>query len=177
MWVIQSCPTLCNHMDRSPPGSSVFGILPGKNTGVGCHALLQGIFLTHGSNSGLLHCRQILYCLSHQGSTLIHGSHKCFFVWERSLFRCDLIKDLEMQWLSWIIQSNLIVKSQISLEEGSRRRFEFRQRRRHPRMEVERSTRYASDSEDGGVEPESRNAMYSGDWKRQGKKWILPENL
>lgn len=82
-----------------------------------------------------------------------------------------------MQWLSWIIQSNLIVKSQISLEEGSRRRFEFRQRRRHPRMEVERSTRYASDSEDGGVGPESRNAMYSGDWKRQGKKWILPENL
>ena len=177
MWVIQSCPTLCNHMDRSPPGSSVFGILPGKNTGVGCHALLQGIFLTHGSNSGLLHCRQILYCLSHQGSPLIHGSHKYFFVWERSLFRCDLIKDLEMRWLSWIIQSNLIVKSQISLEEGSRRRFEFRQRRRHPRMEVERSTRYASDSEDGGVGPESRNAMYSGDWKRQGKKWILPENL
>ena len=36
-------------------------------------------------------------------------------------------------------------------------------------MEVERSTRYASDSEDGGVGPESRNAMYSGDWKRQGR--------
>ena len=34
----------------------------GKNTGVGCHALLQGIFLTQGSNPGLLHCRQILYC-------------------------------------------------------------------------------------------------------------------
>ena len=41
---------------------------PGKNTGVGCHALLQGSFLTHGSNLGLLHCRQILYHLSHQGS-------------------------------------------------------------------------------------------------------------
>ena len=34
---------------------------PGKNTGVGCHSLLQGIFLTQGSNLGLLHCRQILY--------------------------------------------------------------------------------------------------------------------
>ena len=34
---------------------------PGKNTGVGFHALLQGIFLTQGSNPGLLHCRQILY--------------------------------------------------------------------------------------------------------------------
>ena len=40
---------------------------PGKNTGVGCHSLLQGIFPTLGSNLGLLHCRQILYCLSHQG--------------------------------------------------------------------------------------------------------------
>ena len=41
---------------------------PGQNTAVGCHSLLQGIFLTQGSNLGLLHCRQILYPLSHQGS-------------------------------------------------------------------------------------------------------------
>ena len=34
---------------------------PGNNTRVGCHSLLQGIFLTHGANPGLLHCRQILY--------------------------------------------------------------------------------------------------------------------
>ena len=41
---------------------------PGKNTGVGCHFLLQGIVLTQGSNVGLLHCRQSLdYLLSHQG--------------------------------------------------------------------------------------------------------------
>ena len=43
----------------------------GKNTGVGCHALLQGIFLNQGSNLHLLcllHCRQILYPLSHVGS-------------------------------------------------------------------------------------------------------------
>ena len=38
----------------------------GKNTGVGCHSLLQGIFPTQGSNLGLLHCRWILYCLNHQ---------------------------------------------------------------------------------------------------------------
>ena len=37
---------------------------PGKNTGVGCHALLQGIFPTQGLNLGLLHCKQILYHLS-----------------------------------------------------------------------------------------------------------------
>ena len=41
---------------------------PGKITGVGCHFLLQGILLTQGLNPGLLHCRQILYHLSHQGS-------------------------------------------------------------------------------------------------------------
>ena len=38
---------------------------PGKNIGVGCHFLLQGIFLTQGSNPGLLHHRQVLYYLSH----------------------------------------------------------------------------------------------------------------
>ena len=41
---------------------------PSKNTGVGSHSLLQGIFPTHGSNPGLPHCRQILYQLSHRGS-------------------------------------------------------------------------------------------------------------
>ena len=49
-----SCLRLCNLMDSSPLGSSVHGISPGKNTGVGCHALLQGIFPTQGSNPGLL---------------------------------------------------------------------------------------------------------------------------
>jgi len=43
---------------------------PGKNTGVGTHSLLQGIFQTLGLNLGLLHCRQILYHMSHQGSPL-----------------------------------------------------------------------------------------------------------
>ena len=44
---------------------------PGKNTGICCHSLLQGIFLTEGSNPGLLHCRQILYHLSHQGRAFL----------------------------------------------------------------------------------------------------------
>ena len=64
--VIQSCLTLCDLINCSPPGSLVYGDSPGKNTGVGCHALLQVIFPTQGSNPGLLHCRQILYQLSHQ---------------------------------------------------------------------------------------------------------------
>ena len=63
--VAQSCLTLCNPMDCCPPGSSVLGDSPGKNTEVGCHALLQGIFPTQGLNLGLPHCRWILYRLSH----------------------------------------------------------------------------------------------------------------
>jgi len=69
LWLVtQSCLTLCNPMDYSLSGSSVHGDSPGKNTGVSCHALLQGIFPTHGLNPGLPYCRQILYLLSHQGS-------------------------------------------------------------------------------------------------------------
>ena len=41
---------------------------PGKDVGVGSHSLLQGIFMTQGLNLVLLHCRQILYQVSHQGS-------------------------------------------------------------------------------------------------------------
>ena len=49
---------------------------PGKNTGVGSRSLLQGTFLAQGSNSGLLHCRQILHPLSHQGSQLKTRNYK-----------------------------------------------------------------------------------------------------
>ena len=69
--VAQSCPTLCDSMDCSPPGSSIHGDSPPKSTGVGCHAFLQGIFPTQGSKPGLPHGRWILYCLSHQGSPRI----------------------------------------------------------------------------------------------------------
>ena len=52
---LQSYPTLCDPRDCSLPGSSVHGGSPGKNTGAGCHALLQGIFPTQGSNPCHLH--------------------------------------------------------------------------------------------------------------------------
>ena len=52
--VALSCPTLCDPMDWSLPGSSVHGILQGKHTGVGCHAFPQVIFPTQGSNPRLL---------------------------------------------------------------------------------------------------------------------------
>ena len=53
-------------MDCRPARLLCPGNYPGKNTGVGCHFLLQGIFPTQGSNPCLPHCKQTLYCLSHQ---------------------------------------------------------------------------------------------------------------
>ena len=54
--VAHLCLTICDPMDCSPPGS---------------HSLLQGIFLTQGVNSGLLHCSDILYHLSQQGNLMV----------------------------------------------------------------------------------------------------------
>ena len=71
--VAQSCLTLCDPIDYSLYSWNS----PDKNTGVGCHSLLQGMFLTQGSNAGLPHCRQIFYCLSHQGSGSICGPLVC----------------------------------------------------------------------------------------------------
>ena len=53
--VAQSCPTLSDSMDCSPPGSSVHGIFPGKSTGVGCHCLLQSTRHTQSSNAKFIH--------------------------------------------------------------------------------------------------------------------------
>ena len=71
-------------MDCCPPGSSVHENSSGKNTGVGSHSFLQGDFLTQGLNPGLLHCRQILYHLSHQGEA--HWRYTCYFHKRHSLF-------------------------------------------------------------------------------------------
>ena len=66
--VIQSCPTLRDHMDCSLPGSSVHGILQANLHEWVAIPFSRGFFPTQGSNLGLLHSRQILYHLSHQGS-------------------------------------------------------------------------------------------------------------
>ena len=71
--VSQPCLTLCDPMDCQR-GSSVHGHFSGKNTGVGCHALLRGIFLTQGLNTGLMYCRWVLYQLRYQA--MVHGVAK-----------------------------------------------------------------------------------------------------
>ena len=55
-------------MDYSPSGSSKHGILQARILEWVCHFLLQEIFLTQESNPGLLHCRQMIYQLSYEGS-------------------------------------------------------------------------------------------------------------
>ena len=74
--VAQTCPTLCDPMDSSLTRFLRPWDFPGKNSGVGCHFLLQGIFPTQGLNPGLLHCRQMLYHLSHQGRCVQRAKRK-----------------------------------------------------------------------------------------------------
>ena len=68
--VTQLC-HLCVPMDCSPPGSPAHGDSLGKDTGVSCHALLYGVLLAQGSNTGLTQCKRILYHLSQKGSSRI----------------------------------------------------------------------------------------------------------
>ena len=96
--VTRSCPAVCNPMDCSPPGSSARGGFPGKDTGGGCHARLQGIFPTQGLNPGLPQCRWILYHLSH--SHLYPGLSDSEFP-DFSIF-CDLDR----------LRTSQIIKSQ-----------------------------------------------------------------
>ena len=70
--VAQLCPTLCDPLDCCLLGSSVHGDSPGRNTGVGYHALLQGIFPTLGLNPGLPRCRWILYQLRYNRTMTDH---------------------------------------------------------------------------------------------------------
>ena len=80
VWVCaQLCPTLCSPMDCSMPGSSVHWISR-KNTRVGCHFLLQGIFLIQGSNPHLLHW---------QADSLTVPPGKAIFL-DRGSNRCSL---------------------------------------------------------------------------------------
>ena len=58
--VAQSCPTLCDPVDYSPPGSSIHGILQARILEWVAIFFSRGIFLTQGLNPGLTHCRQML---------------------------------------------------------------------------------------------------------------------
>ena len=77
--VVQSRLTLFYPKDWSQPGSSVQGFSPGKNTGVGCHSFLQGIFPTQGSDLSLPLWGQILHHPNHQGKPVLKKG-MCYFL-------------------------------------------------------------------------------------------------
>ena len=67
-WLSLSCVQLLRPHGLKPSRLLYPWNSPGKNPGVGCHSLLQGIFPTQGLNPGLLNCRQILYHLKYLGN-------------------------------------------------------------------------------------------------------------
>ena len=87
----QSHLTLCDPMVCSPPGSSAHGILQARKLELGSHFPLEGIFPTQESNPCLLHCRQILYHLSHRGSPCVIASKKPHSTKHETLFWAALL--------------------------------------------------------------------------------------
>ena len=85
----QSCPTPCHSMTLAPPGSSVHGDSPGKNTGVSCHALLYCIFPTQESNP----------CLPHW--------HGLFAIWA-SIYEIVDISHSKLDWSLWFILPDIL---------------------------------------------------------------------
>ena len=100
--VAQSCSTLCDSVDDSPLSSSVQSF-PGKNTGAGCHFLLQGIFLTHGLNSHLpclLHWQVDSLPLSHPGNCT--HTYNTPFLWISFFFLRNLLFFLRIMYKIFI---------------------------------------------------------------------------
>ena len=128
----QSCLTLCDPMDCSLPGSSVHGILQASILEWVALPFLQGIFLTQGSNLGLLHCRQIRYHLSHQRSPWLQRPVNSLWRWDgrvdnKNLLLCDTDSGysnrcgedgelVRMRWSSWPNQKRV---SFLALEDVS----------------------------------------------------------
>ena len=102
--VAQSCPTLCNPMDCSLPGSSVHRVFQARILEWVAISFLQGIFPTQGLNPGLPHCRvkQTLYHLSHQGSPVWSFAD---WTWSREQLRCLKAIPLEVPLLCTVIAS------------------------------------------------------------------------
>ena len=96
MCVSHSVMLFCDPMDCSPPGSPVHGILQAGMLEWVNHFLLQRIFLTQGSNLGLVHCRQILYQLSHQRRLIHRGEKKNSVKVQRSQDKLESI--IQMVW-------------------------------------------------------------------------------
>ena len=73
-YITHQAPLSMEHSRQEPTRLLCPWNSPGKNTEVGSHSRLQGIFPTQGLNPDFLHWRQILYCLSHQGIHILNSA-------------------------------------------------------------------------------------------------------
>ena len=110
--VAQPCPTLCDPVGCSLPGSSILGDSPGKSTGVGCHALLQGSPQSRDQTQ----VPWVLYHLNHQGSprilewvayphssmvvSLEHHDIVCIFPFQGSILLIQVNKKIVFSFIS-----------------------------------------------------------------------------
>ena len=109
---------LCDPMNCicSLPGSSVHGNSPGKNTGVGCHAFLQGIFPTQGLNPSLPHHKWILYHKAN--SSRRHKNSRCldFYEWNLEIYERKENSQLGSEILSLFSpQLNKLTKKSVNV--------------------------------------------------------------
>ena len=99
--IAQLCLVLCDPMDCSPPGCSVHGILPAR--------ILEWVAMSFSRGSSqsrdcLLHCRQILYCLSYPGSPEHHIGACCnrLLVHSRTSLLAQMVKNLPAIQETWV---------------------------------------------------------------------------
>ena len=105
-WVSYECASCSVSDSLWPYGPQTARLLcswdfPGKNSRVGCHFLLQGIFLTQGSNPGLLHWRWILYQLSHRGSYYLNSGDSILHVFHE--FKISEQQDIRLCFSTFLI--------------------------------------------------------------------------
>ena len=99
--VAQSCPTLCNPIDCSLPGSSVHGIFQARVLEYSSF-LLQSIFPTQGWKPGLPHCRQTLYHLSHQGNPEISILNLNYYAYKHIIYFINSKTGFDFKWKDFI---------------------------------------------------------------------------
>ena len=113
--VAQLHPTLCYSMDCMLPGSSVHGIFQARILELGCHFLLQGIFLTWGLNLHLLHLlhwQEDYLPLHHLGS--LHSSHDKSLSWRVYYWLCD--STAVSLWWRYLLQHDWLKLNGIELQ-------------------------------------------------------------
>ena len=95
------CPTLCNPIDCSLPGSSVHGIFQARVLEYSSF-LLQSIFPTQGLKPGLPHCRQTLYHLSHQGNPEISILNLNYYAYKHIIYLINSNTGFDFKWKDFI---------------------------------------------------------------------------